>query len=181
MLIVGVPAGATADRFDRRRLQPLIEALLVIVMAAMALLFAAGMQLLAVVLAATFVAGSLRAMHHTVRLSYAYDILGRSKLLGALSRLSVATRLGQLLGALLIGVLMEQVGTAAAYAGLATLHVIACAILLRLREGGQASEATVQTLGDNLREYMRELYRNPTLLRLTLLASLVPWFLTRIS
>ncbi|MDH3452827.1 MAG: MFS transporter [Gammaproteobacteria bacterium] len=176
MLIVGVPAGATADRFDRRRLQPLFEALLVIVMGAMALLFAAGIALLPVVLAATFATGSLRAMQHPVRLSYAHDILGPGKLLGALSRLSVLTRLGQLLGALLIGVVMEHTGNAAAYAGLAMLHVMACFILLQLREGGQPREATAQTLRDNLREYLHELYRNPTLLRLTLLASLVEIF-----
>jgi len=176
MLIVGVPAGATADRFDRRRLQPLFEALLVVVMGAMALLFAAGIQLLPVVLAATFVTGSLRAMQHPVRLSYAHDILGPRRLMSALSRLSVVTRLGQLLGALLIGVLMEKNGAAAAYAGLAALHISACFILLRLREGGQAQDAVVQSLRDNVREYLRELYRNPTLLRLTLLASLVEIF-----
>ncbi len=176
MLVVGVPAGATADRFDRRRLQPLFEAMLVIVMGTMALLFAMGIQLLSMVLAATFIAGALRAMHHAARLSYAHDILGSTKLLGALSRLSVATRFGQLLGALLIGMLLEKTGAAVAYAGLAVLHVVACLFLLGLREGGQPKAATEQPLRDNLREYVRELRTNPTLLRLTLLASLVEVF-----
>lgn len=173
MLIVGVPAGATADRFDRRRLQPLFEVLLILIMGTMTLLLAAGMQSLHLVLAATFLAGCLRAMHHPVRLSYAHDILGRRKLLGALSRMSVITRLGQILGALLIGVLMERIGAPAAYAGLAVLHVAACLFLLGLREGGQSREHNPQSLRENLREYLRELRHNPALLRLTLIASLV--------
>jgi len=176
MLIVGVPAGAVADRFDRRRLQPLFEALLVAIMASMVLVFATGKESLTLVLAATFAAGSLRAMQFPVRLSYAHDILGPAKLMGALSRLSVVTRLGQMFGALLIGVLMDQVGAAVAYAGLASLHVSACFIFLRLREGGEAHTIGTQSLRDSLREYMRELRRNPALLRLTLLASLVEIF-----
>ena len=69
MLLIGVPAGATADHFDRRRLLPLIEAGMFIAMAGAAWLFRSAEPGMTALLTLLLVTGSLRALHQ--------DIVGR--------------------------------------------------------------------------------------------------------
>lgn len=178
MLLIGVPAGATADHFDRRRLLPLIEAGMVIAMAGAAWLFWSAEPGMTALLTLLLVTGSLRALHHPVRLSYAHDVLGADKLVGALGLLSVVSRLGQLAGAVVAGSVMERYGPGAAFAVLAAGHVISTILFARLRARGRARDIGEETptLRENLREYMAEFRKNPVLLRLAMLASLVEIF-----
>ena len=175
MLLIGVPAGATADHFDRRRLLPMVEAGMVVAMAVAAWLFWSSAPGMTALLTLLVVTGSLRALHHPVRLSYAHDVLGRNKLVGALGMLSVVSRIGQLLGAVLAGSVMERYGAGAAFLVLACGHIISCFLFSRLRASGQTKTdpADKPSLRENLREYMAEFKQNPVLLRLAMLAALV--------
>lgn len=177
MLIVGVPAGASADHFDRRKLLPLIEVIVMILMGAVAAYFWAVDASVPVLLGIMFVIGCLRAMHHPVRLSYAHDVLGADQLVSALGALSMFGRFGQLLGAVGAGSVAEHFGAGPAYALLAAAHLFAFLTFLTLRTGPRReAPAGRQSMRENLKEYARELRTNPVLLRLTLTASIVEIF-----
>ena len=178
MLLVGVPAGATADHFDRRRLLPIFEACLVLVFGLTAWMTWDGSIGVPALLALVFVTGTLRAMHFPVRLSYAQDLLGGERLVKALSVLGVLSRLGQLTGAVLAGSLLERAGPGVAFAVLALAHVLSVLVFMRLEHQGKAhaDSATRPSLRQNFREYAQELRHNPLLLRLTLLASMLEIF-----
>ncbi|MEM7403744.1 MAG: MFS transporter [Pseudomonadota bacterium] len=177
MLLVGVPAGASADHFDRRKLLPLIELAVAVTMGGVALFFWAFSASVPVLLAVMFAVGCLRAMHHPVRLSYAHDVLGADQLVSALGALSMFGRFGQLLGAVGAGTIAEHFGAGPAYAGLTAAHALALFVFLNLRTNPRREAANGrQTMRENLREYARELRTNPVLVRLTLTASLVEIF-----
>jgi MFS family permease len=178
MLLVGVPAGATADHFDRRRLLPVFEACQVLVFGLAAWLAWDGGTTVPALLALVFTTGTVRAMHFPVRLSYAQDLLGGERLVKALSVLGVLSRLGQLTGAVIAGSLLERAGPGTAFAVLAMAHVLSTAIFMRIEHQGKAhaEDVTRPTLRQNFKEYAQELRHNPLLLRLTLLASLLEIF-----
>ncbi|NKC16209.1 MAG: MFS transporter [Gammaproteobacteria bacterium] len=176
MLLIGIPAGATADRLDRRRLLPRLELVQIIIMAVMAALYAYGFGSLPLVLVFTFVSGCVRAMVHPVRLSYAHDVIGASQLVGALGFLSVTSRIGQLIGALAAGFLFEYRGAVAALIALVLFHAVAFVLLSKLQTGGQPKEIIGVPFKETCIEYLRELRHNPVLWRLTVLASIVEVF-----
>ena len=177
MLLIGVPAGVTADHFDRRKLLPLIETGTLIAMSVAAWLFWTETPSVVPLLAMLLLTGSLRALHFPVRLSYAHDLVGAEQLVGALSLLSVVGRLGQLTGAVVAGFVMERYGPGQAFLVLAGAYVVSSLIFTRLQaRGGPQTERVRPSLRENLREYIHELRHNPVLLRLALLASVVEIF-----
>jgi MFS family permease len=176
MLIVGLPAGMSADRFDRRALLPIIEGAAFVIMALMAVAAAMGLLTIPVVLVAVFFTGCIRALHHPVRLSYAHDVLGPSKLVGALGMLSVVSRFGQLIGALAAGWAMEYAGADTGYAVLATMHLFGLITFGRLQTTVQTKESREQSFRSSISEYLHELRTNPVMWRLTAVASAVEIF-----
>ncbi|MBT6276041.1 MAG: MFS transporter, partial [Chromatiales bacterium] len=176
MLLIGLPAGVTADRFDRRRLLPRIELSLVVVMACIAVAFMLGAGSVELVLGGTFVAGSFRALSQPVRLSYVHDVMGPERLTGALGFVSLANRCGQLVGALVCGLLLEYHGAASAFSALAIMHLCGAAAFFRLQERAQPKQASGESLRANIAEYLHEMRHNPTLWRLTAIASAVEIF-----
>jgi len=115
LFFVGVPAGALADRFPRRRLLMLTgvgQALTAATLGAVAL---SGRVTLAHVLALTLAAGVLRALEHAARQGYTHDIVGPAALVHGLAVLGVAMRGGWLLGSLGMGAVIARFGSGAAY------------------------------------------------------------------
>lgn len=176
MLLVGLPAGLSADRYDRRLMLPLVEAVSFLILGSMAIIALFDGLTLTVVLASIFAMGCIRALHHPVRLSYAHDLLGGTKLAGALGALSVMGRIGMLFGALMTGTVMEFADAASAYALLAMTHLLALSALVRLQPIEDAVHREPQALGSAIREYLHELRTNPVMWRLTLIASAVEIF-----
>ena len=176
MLLVGLPAGLSADRYDRRLMLPLVEAVSFLILGSMAIIALLDGLTLTVVLASIFAMGCIRALHHPVRLSYAHDLLGGTKLAGALGALSVMGRIGMLFGALMAGTVMEFADAASAYALLAMTHLLALSALVRLQPIEDAAHREPQALGSAIREYLHELRTNPVMWRLTLIASAVEIF-----
>jgi hypothetical protein len=100
LFFVGVPAGALADRFPRRRLLMLTgvgQALTAATLGAVAL---SGRVTLAHVLALTLAAGVLRALEHAARQGYTHDIVGPAALVHGLA---------------VIGAVIARFGSGAAY------------------------------------------------------------------
>ena len=87
MVLLGVPAGSIADRFDRLALVRFMELTAVGVIALFAWLFSAGQAILSLVLWLTAGLGALRATVHPIRLSFAYDLAGAAYATQALAAL----------------------------------------------------------------------------------------------
>ena len=176
LLIFGALAGAVADRLDRRTLLRGIELAITINIVVFTILIAFGSIELWLILSFTLISGSLRAMSHPARSSYAYDLVGSRHVVAGLGMLNLGTRLGQLLGALLAGAVMQRLGTPAALLVLVMAHVAAFAWLLRLRAAGLASVIEHVPIWQNLREYMDEMRSNRVLLMLVVVTASVEVF-----
>jgi len=115
LFFVGVPAGALADRFPRRRLLMLTGAGQALTAATLGAVALSGRVTLAHVLALTLAAGVLRALEHAARQGYTHDIVGPAALVHGLAVLGVAMRGGWLLGSLGMGAVIARFGSGAAY------------------------------------------------------------------
>jgi MFS family permease len=176
MFIFGALSGAIADRMDRRTLLRRIEISIAANMLIFAALTFAGLLHLWLVLAFTAIAGSLRALHQPVRISYAYDIAGNQHVVGSIALLNLGTRIGQLVGALLAGAAMERIGTPVAFVVLATIHAVAFALFCRLRTAGIAEIAPPVPMRRNLLELFDEMRLNRMLLMLVIITASVEVF-----
>lgn len=176
LFVFGALSGTIADRSDRRVLLRRIEIVIAANLALFAALAFAGIVGLPAVLAFTAVAGSLRALHQPVRISYAYDLAGGGHVVGSLGLLSLGTRLGQLVGALLAGAAMQRIGTPAAFLALAGVHLVSFALFCRLRSAGIAEVAAPVSMRRNLREFVDEMRGNRVLAMLVIVTATVEIF-----
>lgn len=174
--IFGVFSGAMADWIDRRTLLRRIELSIATNMFVLAALSDGEFWRLWLVLSFITVAGSLRALHQPVRISYAYDIVGHQQVVGSIALLNLGARLGQLIGALLAGWAMEHIGTPFAFALLGAIHGIAFVSFCRLRTVGVADIAGRTPICQNLREFFDEMRLNRVLLMLVIVTASVEVF-----
>lgn len=134
LFFVGVPAGALADRFPRRRLLLLTSGGQVLTNAALGALALAGLVSLTWLLVLTVAAGALRGVEWAARQSYAHDIAGSGALVSALAMVGVAMRAGWLVGSLGTGVAVARWGSGVAYLAVAASHLAAGVALLPASE-----------------------------------------------
>ena len=183
MLLVGVPAGALADRYDRRAVLIWTECGLLALLVIFAGLLAIDIVGLGAALAISVLSGVLRSIHHPARLSYAGDIVERQQRLTTLSVLNIITRLGQLSGALVAGLISENFGSANAYLALATGHAVAllCFVAITRRDSAAIIVADYENKSEvsflnTILEYLRLLRSNVTILLLIIFASAIEIF-----
>jgi predicted MFS family arabinose efflux permease len=176
MLIFGALSGAVADWLDRRTLLKCIEVAIAINLVLFSALIASGMTGLPLIMVFTLIAGSLSAIYQPIRGSYAYDLVGGQHIVAGLGMLNLGTRLGQLVGALAAGVVMQRLGTTAALLVLAIAHVMAFAWVSRLRTAGIAAVTERAPIRQNLREYFYEMRSNRVLLMLVVITASVEIF-----
>ena len=174
--LCGMAAGVTADWMDRRVLLFRIEVLILANLAVFAAVVALEWANLWMVLALTFVSGAIRAMHHPVRTSYAYDLLGAQFVVPALGLLNLGARSGQMLGALVTGAALEHFGGAVTLLGLAGMHGVALVWFHFLKTSGASASQVRAPLRESLREYAGELRGNRILLMLVVVTALVEIF-----
>ena len=111
-----------------------------------------------------------------MRTSYAYDIVGGDHIVAGLGALNLATRFGQLTGALVAGAVMQGIGAPAAILLMAGGHVGAYAVFARLRSVGHAAPLERAPILQNLREYRDEMRANRILLVLLVITAAVEIF-----
>ena len=175
-IIFGIIGGGIADRFPRRGLLQSLDfgaAGFIILFSA---LFVYQTPQAPLVLALTLVLGSLRAIKNPVRLALAYDFAGRQQATRALSGISVASRIGMLIGAIAIGVLTDRFGVAAALILMALMHTAAAGALTGIRSRNQRVAADNTPLWQNLSDYVREFRVNRVLLMLVLVTAGIELF-----
>lgn len=169
-LLLGFPAGALADRINRRGL--LIK--MSIGMAVLAFLLCTltlwGMLSIWNLLLITFLGGSLRAIHQPTRQSFAYDIVGQTNLISGLSFLSLSMRIGGIVGSLGSGLLIAHLGSGIAYGFLAASYVASVISLLFIRQTSRVSPASSEPIWENIKQLIGEI-KNNTLFRTVLMLS----------
>ncbi len=140
LFFVGVPAGALADRFPRRRLLLLTSGGQVLTNAALGALALTGLVSLTWLLVLTVAAGAVRGVEWAARQSYAHDIAGSGALVSALAIVGIAMRAGWLFGSLGAGVAVARYGSGAAYLAVAASHLAAGVALLPASEAAAGGE-----------------------------------------
>lgn len=174
--VFGTMAGIISDWMDRRVLLFRIEVLIIVNLGAFVAVVSLGWASLWLILALTFVSGAIRAMHHPVRSSYAYDLRGGQHVVSALGLLNFGVRSGQLIGALVTGVVMAEFGGAVALLGLMGAHGLALGWFFSLKTTGASASQTHAPIRENLKEYVEELRSNRILLMLVVVTATVEIF-----
>ena len=175
-IIFGIIGGGIADRFPRRGLLQSLDFGAAGLIILFSVLFVYQTPQAPLVLALTLVLGSLRAIKNPVRLALAYDFAGRQQATRALSGISVASRIGMLIGAIAIGVLTDRFGVAVALILMALMHTAAAGALTGMRSRNQRVAADNTPLWQNLSDYVREFRVNRVLLMLVLVTAGIELF-----
>ena len=163
---LGIMGGALADKVDRRHLIRLLNAGMAIVGAGLGLLVLLDVIEIWHIFVFALASGSLRALNQTTRQSFAYDIVGRENVVNGLANIGLGMRIGGLIGSLLVGVIYQRVGAAAAYMMVAGGSAMATAVLFAIRSRGQSAPPLGHSVWENMKGYFREARRNSTLLML---------------
>lgn len=175
-IIFGIIGGGIADRFPRRGLLQSLDFGAAGLIILFSVLFVYQTPQAPLVLALTVVLGSLRAIKNPVRLALAYDFAGRQQATQALSGISVASRIGMLIGAIAIGVLTDRFGVAVALILMALMHTAAAGALTGIRSRNQRVAADNTPLWQNINDYVREFKVNRVLLMLVLVTAGIELF-----
>jgi transmembrane secretion effector len=171
LFFVGVPAGALADRFSRRRLLMLTGAGQALTAATLGAFALTGRVALAHVFALTLGAGVLRAVEHAARQGYTHDIVGPAGLVHGLAVLGVAMRAGWLVGSLGVGAVIARAGSGAAYVVVA-LGFLGGALALSLATAPAPSPGAVSgSLWRSALDFLRAIRRDRRLLVLMMLTA----------
>ena len=175
-IIFGLIGGGIADRFPRRGLLQSLDFGAAGLIILFSVLFVYQTPQAPLVLVLTLVLGSLRAIKNPVRLALAYDFAGRQQATQALSGISVASRIGMLIGAIAIGVLTDRFGVAVALILMALMHTAAAGALTGIRSRNQRVAADNTPLWQNINDYVREFRVNRVLLMLVLVTAGIELF-----
>ena len=174
--VFGMLSGVLSDRMDRRGLLRGIELSIMANKIIFSMVLALGLTPPSLIIVFALAAGSLRALHEPVKISYAYDIVGGEKIVAGLGLLNLGSRAGQLVGALFAGFVTEWIGVSAALLTLAAGHAIAAALFFRLSQPGMAAVDDPVPIRQNLGEYFTELRTNKIFLMLIAVTASVEVF-----
>ena len=170
--LLGVPAGAVADRFDRRRMVGIVNIAMAILISALGLLIMWDVVVVWHLAAFGFAGGCMRAINMPARQSLAYDIVGGSNVVNGLSLMSMGMRVGAIAGSLSAGSLMARLGADAACAALAVGYVLSAITIMFIRDRGQAAPIDREPVWQNLKGFWSELRHNRSLQMLVVLSAM---------
>lgn len=168
-LILGIPFGAVADRFDRKILLVLTVAALTATTLVIALLLQLDWLDLWALLVLNTLLGTWWTGLRTLRQSMTYDIVGAQNMVSGLSISMLAQRLGGIGGAIGIGALLDATDPATAYGVITIAHGFTLASVLFIRSRSAVLSSAQESVLKNLKEFAVEVRTNPSLALLVLL------------
>lgn len=139
-LLVQLPAGLMADRFDRRRLMVACDAGCVVVTGSVALVLFLGRPTLAHLLVAAFAQGSLGVVYQIAERSGARHLVPEEHLSAAMTQNEARSRAAALLGQPVGGGLFALV-RAVPFVFMTVSHLISLVLLLSIRKKFQAERS----------------------------------------
>lgn len=165
-LIVGLAAGSIADRLDRRILMQLsVWGMMLAALAVAFLLFTNQLTVWQLMLI-TFLLGTLQAFCMTARQVYVYDVVGASGAVNGIALISLAQRVGQVLGALLAGALIQWQGSGVCFLAMGLSYAFGALALYALRHAGESAPLRREPMLENILNYFRALRSNRVMLSL---------------
>ena len=177
MLFVGIPGGALADRFDRRRLLLAAQSVAIVANGGIAalMLFSGGSAPgLTALFALTLVASAAMTVDMPARQAFVPQLVPREQLANAIALDAVAMQLAFPLSLPLVGILIETVGFGGAYAASLLGHATVLLMVLQIRARGAVSSAARRSsIPTEMREGLRYTRRSPTVLWLIVLLLVV--------
>ena len=128
-------AGYYADRFSRQRVMFLVQAVNLVSVAGMLTLMLYDLDSLQVwhIFVIAFIQGTTKAIEDPSRRTGIFDIVGRDRLVNAMSLDVIAQNVGKMTGPVVCGLLIEFSGYPAAYIFLLFIHVDNLWLISRLR------------------------------------------------
>ncbi len=133
MMLLGVPAGAWADRFDRRRMMLWSDVGRALLVGAVPLAVVLGLPVLPVLYAIAVPVGVLFTLFEAACLSCVPSLVGRDRLGEANSLLSIGNALGYIAGPALAGLLVTGIGGAGTLGVDALTFAVSAATLMLIR------------------------------------------------
>ena len=173
---LGLVAGTIADIIDRRKLIRSLNVLSALVALGMAALLISGQAKLWQLLLLPAIGGSIATTSSATRQSFVYDVLGPKNALSGLAYISLATRAGGMVGALIVGGVLAKYGSGAGYFILSGGYLISALILSQIRSRGQAAPAGGPSMLRGMLEFWTELRHNRTVSTLVVIVVLVEFF-----
>jgi MFS family permease len=165
-LLVGFAAGSITDRLDRRALIRITTLGEAVGSLTVALLLFADWLVVWELMLFTFLLGTQQAFYTTARQVYVYDIVGASGAINGVALVSLAQRLGGVLGALLAGAIIQWWGPDVSFLVMGLSYVVGASALYGLRHQGQSAPQSRELMWQNLRRYFEELKTNRVMLSL---------------
>src|SRR5256885_6849864 len=159
-LLVGFAAGALTDRLDRRLLMRLTVCGMALVSWLIAWLWWMGHLHIWQLLLCAGLFGLLQAFEATARQAYTCDVVGVSGAVQGLALLSLAQRLGGVLGSILAGATLQWWGTGVSFVVMGMSYGGGVAALWTLRHRGTAAPHVQESMWQNVVAYGQELGSN---------------------
>ena len=154
VLIFGLYAGVIADRFNKRDLVNITQAVNLTLAAAQAVLLLIGRASLTQVFAFALVLGIANAFNQPARQAMTSELVDRRHLLNAISLNSAVFNVGRVVGPSIAGVLIWQVGPAVCFAINAACYVFGLIMFRRIHlvfTPQRQEDSSVQRLAEGLR------------------------------
>lgn len=162
-LVVGFLAGSVTDRMDRRSLMRVSILGMTLVAGSMGFLAITGNLPVWGLLLATMALGAFQAFYMTARQAYVLDIVGSDGALNGIALISMAQRVGGIIGALLAGGVIQRWGPGPAFLVMGTGYIAGFLVLFWLRWKGASVPQYREPLWQNLLSYFNALRSNRAL------------------
>jgi len=173
MLFAGIPGGALADRFDRRRLLLTAQGAAILGNGAIAVIMLTthgSAPALAAIFALTLVGGAAMTVDTPARQALVPQLVPRERLVNAIALDAVAMQLAFPLSLPLVGILIATVGFGGAYAASLLGHATVLLMLVQMHgRGAPAAPARRVSILAEMREGLRYTRHTPTVLWLIVL------------
>jgi MFS family permease len=170
--LASIPAGALADRHDRRRVLMGLQWVMLAISSALAAVVAAGRASPGLLVGAAAVLGALRGAEMPFRQSFLVEIVGRGTLRNAVALNSIMFNLPLILGPSLAGEIIATAGPAPVFALDAVSYLAPIVGFLRMRTPRRTAGPPRETVLEQILEAVRHLHGlRPARTLLLLLAS----------
>ncbi|MDP2953363.1 MAG: MFS transporter, partial [Chloroflexota bacterium] len=142
LLLLGPWMGVVADRFDRRRTIIFAQVLMLTVPLAMAYLILSGQIQLWHIIIVVLVSGTGVALDQPARQALLYDQVGREGAMNAQALYRLARHGPLIIGALIAGGLMQQIGPGPAFFAVAATYLVGLALTFLIPTPPKMSDIT---------------------------------------
>ncbi|MFJ9553352.1 MFS transporter [Nocardiopsis sp. NPDC101807] len=171
-LLLSLPAGALADRYDRRRLMVGADLARGLLLAGLAAALALDLGSVWLLYAVALGVGTAETLHDTSAQSILPQVVGRDRLSRANGRLYAVELTAHQFAGPPLGGLLVALGVAAAFAAPAALWLVAAGALVLVRGSFRIERAAPTAMRTDIAEGLRFLWRHRTLRTLAAMVGL---------